>query len=715
MSGDYAGNFPKRFKPSTLTTIDPLHMCYKTCTHNSIILHYVTRIGKHFSEKWYQLFSGFSECGSVRQGPLLVSNRQHDNRMSFGTSSKSSGSVRQEALFVGNREYHSADNKMSCGTSGSVKQEPLFVSNRNGKHHSAESRKSGGNNCKSSGKMTVIHMYWCVFFILTYLLGESDAVQQDSGELYKVDNPVSDHSVVPPVNNNKNNMELQFDKAGFPLANEGNQSDWPNASETTTSTAKTENPNDVTVRALEFGINAVLTNIVVMLGTIGNSLTIIILTRRAMRSSTNIYLSALAVWDIVVLNCTALLIGLPAIPEFMVYRYYVHPYVISYVYPIALIAQTATIWLTVSFTVERYIAVCHPLKAARMCTIKRAKIVIYGVSIGATLYNIPRWFEYTAVKFVNPDLGNQTITLVSQTSFVQNPWYTQIYFSWLYVPIMCIIPLATLSILNTCLVMAVRRSQKQRKDMNVRQSRENNVTIMLASVVVVFIMCQVPALVYNLAYAIDREYVEQRSFGYRVLSVMRNFLVAFNSAINFLLYCALGQKFRRIFLHTFCKKCINDTYMPMSGIHQHTSQFQVNSHHQGARQYYANNHAMMVRNRGLTDGHTTSSSTTQTTLGTNSFQESTLIDPGTSPRHHPVEAREVRTYTAPRNNKKRVTSPGHVGPMTSSVVDSDTEGYDVALEHLLTSSEKSDASLTGAFNQQPRNKLYGIKNTVTVQ
>ena len=646
--------FPERFRPS-VTKMDQLQVSNSLSTQFWIliwiVLSYMTRIWKHLKDKCAQLYSGYSRFISQRQGTLSTTgNQPHCERRQWTITSK------------------------GCGR---------------------------------------LQFYCCMFFILVNLLQESEAVQQNNGELYKVDNAMPDHSVVPLINKN-NNMDVQFDHAGVPLAGGNNQSDWPDVFESTTSAGKEANPNDATMSALKFWINSVLTNIIVILGLIGNSLTIIILTRRAMRSSTNIYLSALAVWDIVVLICTALLIGLD-LPEFVWYRHCVYAYVVSYAYPLALIAQTATIWLTVSFTVERYIAVCHPLKAARMCTIKRAKVVIYGVSIGATLYNMPRWFEYKAIQYDNPELGNLSITIVSQTSFVQNPWYTQIYFSWLYVPIMCIIPLATLSILNTCLVMAVRRSQKQRKDMNVRQSRENNVTIMLASVVVVFILCQVPALVYNLAYAIDREYVENESFGYGVLSVMRNYLVTFNSAINFLLYCALGQKFRRIFLHTFCKKCINDTYMPMSGIHQHTSQFQINPH-KGARQYYANNHAMMVvRKKGLTDGHTTSSSTTQTTLGTNSSQESALIDPGTSPRHHASDGREVRTYTAPRVNKKRVSSPGHVGPMSSSVPDSDTEGYDVALEHLLTSSDKSDASLTAGYQQHHRSKLYGIKNTVAVQ
>lgn len=320
-------------------------------------------------------------------------------------------------------------------------------------------------------------------------------------------------------------------------------------------------------------VNGVLTNIVVVLGLIGNLLTIIILSQRAMRSSTNYYLSALAIWDSVVLICTLLLIGLRPLPNMDGFEHNVHPYIVSYVYPLALIAQTATIWLTVSFTVERYIAVCHPLKAASMCTISRAKIVIMGVSLGSAIYNIPRWFEFRprVVEIESPDPNTtELMTIVIRTKFSQNAVYLEVYFSWLYVPIMCIVPLLVLSILNTFLILAVRRSKRQRKDMNVRQSRENNVTIMLVTVIFVFIICQVPALVYNLAYAINMKHVTT-DFGYHVLSIFRNFLVSLNSAINFILYCALGQKFRRIFIHTFFRKCVHENYIPMSGVHNHTT------------------------------------------------------------------------------------------------------------------------------------------------
>jgi heme/copper-type cytochrome/quinol oxidase subunit 2 len=291
-------------------------------------------------------------------------------------------------------------------------------------------------------------------------------------------------------------------------------------------------------------IFAILTIVITPPGLLGNILTITVLTHKSMRSSTNKYLTALAIWDTVVILTALHLMSLSIIFPILLYA-------IPFVYPVGLTGQTATIWITVSFTVERYIAVCHPLKAASMCTIRRALVVIGGVTLGSWIYNLPRWFEYTLD--VPPDVN---ATIVS-TDLGKNIIFKEIYFIWLYLPVMCIIPLSVLAILNVFLVRAVRESQKQRADMNVRQSRENNVTIMLVSVVVVFIICQVPALVYNVAYAINQKYVNEVK-SYFLLSSCRNYLVVVNSTVNFLLYCAFGQKFRRTFIRIICPCCLSD-------------------------------------------------------------------------------------------------------------------------------------------------------------
>ena len=56
----------------------------------------------------------------------------------------------------------------------------------------------------------------------------------------------------------------------------------------------------------------------------------------------------------------------------------------------ALIAQTCSVYVTMAVTIERYLAVCWPLKARSICTIGKAKTVIVSVAGFAVIYNIPR-------------------------------------------------------------------------------------------------------------------------------------------------------------------------------------------------------------------------------------------------------------------------------------------------------------------------------------
>nr|CAD7199191.1 unnamed protein product [Timema douglasi] len=53
----------------------------------------------------------------------------------------------------------------------------------------------------------------------------------------------------------------------------------------------------------------------------------------------------------------------------------------------------------VAFTVERYIAICHPLKAHTVCTLSRARRIVYGVWVFATVYCCP-WLGLTTTRLL---------------------------------------------------------------------------------------------------------------------------------------------------------------------------------------------------------------------------------------------------------------------------------------------------------------------------
>lgn len=75
---------------------------------------------------------------------------------------------------------------------------------------------------------------------------------------------------------------------------------------------------------------------------------------------------------------------------FSFYKWEVYPYIMPFVYPVGMIAQTSSAYLTLCVTIERYVAVCRPLKARAICTYGRARTCVLIVGTCAVAYNIPR-------------------------------------------------------------------------------------------------------------------------------------------------------------------------------------------------------------------------------------------------------------------------------------------------------------------------------------
>ncbi|XP_018567616.1 FMRFamide receptor-like isoform X2 [Anoplophora glabripennis] len=156
----------------------------------------------------------------------------------------------------------------------------------------------------------------------------------------------------------------------------------------------TRDPNtELILQASRFWIQRVLVPITVVIGVAGNTITVMVLTRRRMRSSTNIYLSALAIADIIHLFFV-LLLSFKHYSNIHDGKYELYWRFLGIMFWFCDAASSTSVWLTVSFTVERYIAVCHPIKGKFFCTETRAKSVIVIVYILCILTTASTSFEY---------------------------------------------------------------------------------------------------------------------------------------------------------------------------------------------------------------------------------------------------------------------------------------------------------------------------------
>lgn len=106
------------------------------------------------------------------------------------------------------------------------------------------------------------------------------------------------------------------------------------------------------------------------------------------------------------------------------YTYEAFPFVVLVAYPIGLIAQTGSVWTTVGVTVERYVAVCHPLRARFLCTYRRARIFNIGITLFAVAYNVPRFWEIDVVEAYDAD--NATSYVAKPSEFRMNKLYYEV-------------------------------------------------------------------------------------------------------------------------------------------------------------------------------------------------------------------------------------------------------------------------------------------------
>lgn len=282
-------------------------------------------------------------------------------------------------------------------------------------------------------------------------------------------------------------------------------------------------------------------------GITGNILTLIVLSHKDLATSTNVYLSALAVGDTIkLINDTLYFIVLliktwnPLRGDESLARLY------PYAHYLFNLSVCITGWLTVSVAFERYISICHPTRAKEMCTVYRARIVSTFVFVFMVVFSLPSALRYKTV-LRRREITNATYLDVALTELGSNNAFMTPY-TWIQNCVRTLLPLLILVFLNARIIHELRKSRVPGKKLSSR----NRITLMLIIVVIVFIICVTPDAIMSTVFGFG--YYDESNL-VRGIREITDTLLAINSAFNFLLYCAMSKAFRDTFIKIFCGSC----------------------------------------------------------------------------------------------------------------------------------------------------------------
>ena len=242
----------------------------------------------------------------------------------------------------------------------------------------------------------------------------------------------------------------------------------------------------------QFILHTVIIGTLVVVGVIGNSLAFAVFWKGNFKTSTSFLFMCLALVDSAMLLTAFVVRSIKPFVDYTGYMSsyrYINPYVAAYVFPLHLIPRTATVWVTVLITVNRYIIVCMPLRASQWCTLSKTKLQLAVVLLLAVLYNVPGFFEDNIIHVASND---STTVIGYEESEMVTDVYRVVYDAIAYAVFIIIPPTCILALLNFRLIKALKTRRSNLLQMQtLRKRHDNSMTLVLVIVVIVSIVCQV--------------------------------------------------------------------------------------------------------------------------------------------------------------------------------------------------------------------------------
>ncbi|KAE8294076.1 Neuromedin-U receptor 1 [Larimichthys crocea] len=311
--------------------------------------------------------------------------------------------------------------------------------------------------------------------------------------------------------------------------------------------------------------------VIFMVGVVGNVLTCTVIARnKVMWTPTNYYLFSLAVSDLMVL-----MLGMP-LELYELWQNY--PFLLEKggCYFKTFLFETvclASILNVTALSVERYIAVVHPLRAKYVVTrthAKRVILTVWGVSVLCALPNTSLHGIDILHSHCTGPAGNITVGVPDSAicTLVKPRWMYNLTIQ-VTTLLFFVLPMLTISALYLLIGLQLKREKMHQaletksgfgknSFCNVRtqqqKARRRQVTKMLFVLVVVFAICWAPFHTDRLMWSFINDWTDNHQEIFQYVHIISGVFLYLSSAVNPILYNLMSTRFREMFKEVMCHR-----------------------------------------------------------------------------------------------------------------------------------------------------------------
>ncbi|XP_054266925.1 pyrokinin-1 receptor-like [Macrosteles quadrilineatus] len=293
-------------------------------------------------------------------------------------------------------------------------------------------------------------------------------------------------------------------------------------------------------------------SIIFFSGVTGNIVTCIVIARnKHMHTATNYYLFSLAISDLLLL--------VSGLPQEMYSIWSRYPYVFGEVFCVlrGLAAETsanATVLTITAFTVERYVAICHPFYSHTLSKLSRAVRLILVIWAVALTFAIPQALQFGVTRGKRPEMVQCQVLKEKE---IRHSFEISTFLFF-------VLPMTVITVLYALIGLRLRRSALLKKTSGsfsrhqetnrsvCRSASSRRVLKMLVAIVVAFFICWAPfhaqRLVAIYGVGSGQEPVSPVVLHvYVVVTYLSGILYYVSTTVNPILYHIMSLKFREAF------------------------------------------------------------------------------------------------------------------------------------------------------------------------